>query len=292
MEAKMKHTMGNVYKQIRVNKGISQYNICQNTVSRTTLSRFENGKVDVSLSHFHFFLKQLDMSFDEFDFILNDYRATAKTTIFDAFFSLHSSLDTQKINTIIKQCDSFLATGTDWYIESILKIMKSFLQLAESAPGFINPLSQKVVKDIWERLAAQDEWYIIDFRIINYILYHFQNDVAVQIGNEVLKRIKKYQHFRDIEPLSISIKLNIALLCLQKDKLSMSIKVASEAISDAKKVKRYDFLMAGLVRHGIATKNKEEITKGIALASLIGEEDFKDELLQEVATFLSPEFMN
>lgn len=292
MEVMLKYTIGIIYKQIRLNKRISQHAICQNKISRTTLSRFENGKVDVSLTHFNFFLKQLDMSYDEFDFILNGYQATTKTTIFDAFFSLHSSLDTKKIKIIIKHCEDFLVTGNDWYIESILKIMKSFLQLGKNAPKSIDPLSQKFVEDIWQRLADQDDWYIIDFRIINYILFHFPNDVAIQIGNEVLKRIKKYQHFRDIEPLNISIKLNMALLCLQHNKLSTSIKVSSEAIASAKKAKRYDFLMIGLVRHGIATKNREEINKGIALADTVGEEYFKDELLQEVFAFLPADFMD
>lgn len=288
----MKQTIGIVYKQIRLNKGLSQDAICQNEISRTTLSRFENGKVDVSLTHFHFFLKQLDMSYDEFDFILNNYQGTVKTTILEAFFSLHSSLDTKKIKTIIKQCEAFLVSGNDWYVESILKIMKSILQLGKNAPESIDPLSQKFVEDIWHRLAAQDDWYIIDFRIINYILFHFPNEVAIQIGNEVLKRIKKYQPFRNIEPLTISIKLNMALLCLQHNKLSTSIKVSSEAIAAAKKAKRYDFLMIGLVRHGIATKNKDEINKGITLADTVGEAHFKDELLQEVFAFLPADFMD
>ncbi|WP_314066027.1 helix-turn-helix domain-containing protein [uncultured Vagococcus sp.] len=288
----MKQTIGIVYKQIRLNKGLSQDAICQNKISRTTLSRFENGKVDVSLTHFHFFLKQLDMSYDEFDFILNNYQGTVKTTILEAFFSLHSNLDTKKIKTIIKQCEAFLVSGNDWYVESILKIMKSILQLGKNAPESIDPLSQKFVEDIWYRLAAQDDWYIIDFRIINYILFHFPNEVAIQIGNEVLKRIKKYQPFRNIEPLTISIKLNMALLCLQHNKLSTSIKVSSEAIAAAKKAKRYDFLMIGLVRHGIATKNKDEINKGITLADTVGEAHFKDELLQEVFAFLPADFMD
>ncbi|MBP1040990.1 helix-turn-helix domain-containing protein [Vagococcus sp. BWB3-3] len=288
----MKNIIGDVYKQIRINKGISQQDICQNKISRTTLSRFENGKVDVSLTHFHFFLKQLDISYDEFDFILNGYQANSKTAIFDAFFSLHSSLDTKKIKGIIKQCEKFLKNGNNWYIESILKIMSSFLQLGENAPDSISPFSQQFVEEIWQRLSAQDEWYMIDFRIINYILFLFPTEVAIQIGNEVLKRSRKYQHFRDIDPLNISLKLNMALLCLQQGQHLTAAKVANQAITSAKKIKRYDFLMIGLVRHGIATQSRDQINEGLLLAKIVNEEHFKEELQKEVLAFLSSDFIS
>ena len=49
--------------------------------------------------------------------------------------------------------------------------------------------AQLFAKKIWERLEKFDRWYLLDIRLINYILFIFPIDVAVNIGERAIQTI-------------------------------------------------------------------------------------------------------
>lgn len=72
---------GYTFKEIRKSRGLTQDDIVKNHMSRVTLSKFENGKILLSMSNFKYILNAVDLSFEEFDFIKNGYSYDKKQSI-------------------------------------------------------------------------------------------------------------------------------------------------------------------------------------------------------------------
>lgn len=72
---------GETFKFLRNSRQISQKDIIKNNLSRTTISKFENNKIMLSMSNFDYLLNSIDVSFEEFNFIKNDYSYTGKEQI-------------------------------------------------------------------------------------------------------------------------------------------------------------------------------------------------------------------
>lgn len=52
-----KINFGETFKNIRNNKKLNQEEVCFGIISRTALSKFENGKNSITIGHFIFFVK-------------------------------------------------------------------------------------------------------------------------------------------------------------------------------------------------------------------------------------------
>lgn len=61
--------LGQILKKIREAKGLSLYNIANDEISTSQLSRFENGYTDITLSKLLSVLKTLDVSLEEFMYL-------------------------------------------------------------------------------------------------------------------------------------------------------------------------------------------------------------------------------
>ena len=70
----MRYDFGNVYKEIRESKGLTQEEVCGNVLSRTSLSKIESGKATPKYENMEFLLRQINMSFEEFDYICHLYQ--------------------------------------------------------------------------------------------------------------------------------------------------------------------------------------------------------------------------
>ena len=81
----MRWDIGSVYKDIRKSKNLSQEEICGNTISRTTLSKFENNKLVPSYQTMEFLLRQVNVSFQEFNFLCNKDGKDKRQEIFNEF---------------------------------------------------------------------------------------------------------------------------------------------------------------------------------------------------------------
>ena len=77
----MRWDFGQIYKQIRQSKGLTQAEVCVNEIARSTLANFETG---ISIPKFEtmvFFLDQIDMSIEEFRYIRHEFQPSERQPI-------------------------------------------------------------------------------------------------------------------------------------------------------------------------------------------------------------------
>ena len=102
----MRYDFGKVYKEIREAKGLIQEEVCGNVLSRTSLSKIESGKATPKYENMEFLLRQINMSFDEFDYICHLYQPSQRAEIMQTYLNMSSILGTSELEMLFQTCQA------------------------------------------------------------------------------------------------------------------------------------------------------------------------------------------
>ncbi len=268
---------GELFSELRRGKQISQKEVCGEKLSRTTLSKFENNKINLSMNLFTHLLDSIDLTFEEFKYIQNGYALTKKDEIYDSFFSLFSNQEKEKMLEIQKKCDFYLKDSYSQIIKFISEVINSLTSLSKEVSGDYWCLSKIEVTNVWESIQKRDQWTLSEIRLVNCCLFLFTKTTALNIGNDLIFQLDKYQKMTDISSLKCSILLNMSLLCIEIEDFFQASSLSTEALSVSKKSKRYDYFALSLIRQGISQNVIEKVDASIAIA-----EFFEDDVLLQM----------
>ncbi|WP_086312339.1 hypothetical protein A5821_000091 [Enterococcus sp. 7F3_DIV0205] len=278
---------GNTYKTVRKAKCISQKEVCGNHISRTTLSKFENGHSDITLSNFIYLLEKLDLTFEEFLYLMEDNHGVdmTKGNILKKFIAIKSNLEQDKIEQLVTTCNDYLDQEYNWYVHSILEVLTVLQNMQQNPLDKIPCIDKIIVSRIWHYLETTDEWFLLDIYLINSILFYFSMDSLVFIGNNLLKKTEKYNHFTNIHPLVISIYLNLIFLLMQNNLFDLALHFCDLIEVKASDSKRYDFISVLNVRKGICNQEESRVELGLQTVCLFNDYLLKEDLLKEIHQF-------
>ncbi|MGE7690958.1 hypothetical protein ACQKMI_17295 [Lysinibacillus sp. NPDC097214] len=96
-----------------------------------------------------------------------------------------------------------------------------------------------MIKPIWERISKYDQWYLSDMCLINTILFLFPVDIAIEFTQNVLKRLNKYNSFRDIELLKSAFNINLSLLVITNEDYSTALSIINDSLRQYKRKMNY-----------------------------------------------------
>lgn len=273
---------GNSYKTIRKNKGLTQKEVCQDELTIATLSKFENGKSMPSYALISHLLHQVNMSFDEFEYLcsVDDFDEEKQLKLrFDAIIS---NAEFQAIHDLKMRCEKHLSRTSNKRIEELKDILELYLELHRED---FSKKAQEIALKLWNTIAIKKEWYVSELKLLNQILFYFPDNLVFDVADRILERIKEYEAFQNIARLRASILINLSTLYLQHSKIERCEEVSQWAYQEAKKLKRYDFISICLIRLGICRKDKKMIEKGINFLQLAGENTLAQEFREEVSVF-------
>lgn len=273
------------YKKIRKNKGITQEKICSKYISRSTLSKFENEKSNISLDLYIYLLDSIDMSHEEFNYIANDYVKDTKTDIIESFFSIMSNHEVSKLKKLKEKCNVYLSKKSSIAISNISEVISSQLQLLNCKNSKPSCLSKIWLSKTWDRLEKLDEWYLHEIKIINCCLFFFPLKTTQFICEKLEKTLNKYDNHLNILPLKISIFSNLTLLFLQNNEKKYATYYAKLAKQNALESKRYDYISISYVREGICLGDTRLIDHGLSLLNYFQENELSLLLEAEVKAF-------
>lgn len=273
---------GNSYKTIRKNKGLTQKEVCQDELTIATLSKFENGKSMPSYALISHLLHQVNMSFDEFEYLcsVDDFDEEKQLKLrFDAIIT---NAEFQAIHDLKMRCEKHLSRTSNKRIEELKDILELYLELHRED---FSKKAQEIALKLWNTIAIKKEWYMSELKLLNQILFYFPDNLVFDVADRILERIKEYEAFQNIARLKASILINLSTLYLQHSKIERCEEVSQWAYREAKKLKRYDFISICLIRLGICRKDKKMIEKGINFLQLAGEDTLAQEFREEVSVF-------
>ncbi|MGX7162979.1 helix-turn-helix domain-containing protein [Enterococcus massiliensis] len=272
--------LGSFFGELRKSKGITQSKICKNIISRTTLSKFENGKLIPSAETFILLLDRLDISFDEFMYICRGYELSNKNKIIKDFFSLFSNQNIDTLYSIRNHCILIQKESYSRIIDLVIPVLDSQIELYNNSKKEIPYLPKIQISKIWQEIQLYSFWSLDDIKILNCCLYLFPLETATHIANQLLVQLNKYDNFTETRTLKCAIYLNLSLLLLQNGQYHYAEKPITQALILSKNTKRYDYYALSISRQGLIKHSEELIQRGLQISKLFSDTELEN-LIQE-----------
>ena len=284
----MRYDFGKVYKEIRESKGLTQEEVCGNILSRTSLSKIESGKVTPKYENMEFLLRQINMSFEEFDYICHLYQPSQRTKIMQTYLNMSSILGTSELEKLFQKCQNYLNTRHDLPIEEIRDMLEIVIHIRQHGTEQLSDQVKQTVKKLWEKIEKQGTWYENDLKILNTILFSFPIEHLHLITGKILQRLEVYKNYQHLYDLRMAILLNLSTIYLYHQDKNMCQQICYTLLEDAKNKKSYDMLAICYVRIGICRNDAKLIQKGFSLLELTDEITMLAYLKKEVETYYQP----
>ena len=284
----MRYDFGKVYKEIRESKGLTQEEVCGNVLSRTSLSKIESGKVTPKYENMEFLLRQINMSFEEFDYICHLYQPSQRTEIMQTYLNMNSIIGSSGLVNFFETCQNYLKTHHDLPIEEIRDMLEVVIHIRQHGTEQLSDQVKQTVKKLWEKIEKQDTWYESDLKILNTILFSFPIEHLHLITEKILQRIEVYKNYQHLYDLRMAILLNLSTIYLYHQDKNMCQQICYTLLEDAKNKKSYDMLAICYVRIGICRDDAKLIQKGFSLLELTDETSILAFLKKEVEIYYQP----
>ena len=219
----MRYDFGKVYKEIRESKGLTQEEVCGNVLSRTNLSKFESGKATPKYENMEFLLHQINMSFEEFEYICQLYQPSQRTEIMQTYLNMRSIIGTSNLVNLFQKCQDYLKTHHDLPIEEIRDMLEIVIHIRQHGTEQLSDQVKQTIKKLWEKIEKQDTWYESDLKILNTILFSFPIEHLHLITGKILQRLEEYKNYRHLYELRMAILLSLSTIYLYKqDKIPVN----------------------------------------------------------------------
>ena len=280
----MRYDFGKVYKEIRESKGLTQEEVCGNVISRTSLSKIESGKVTPKYENMEFLLRQINMSFEEFDYICHLYQPSQRTEIMQTYLNMSSIIGSSGLVDFFETCQNYLKTHHDLPIEEIRDMLEVVIHIRQHGTEQLSDQVKQTIQKLWEKIEKQDTWYESDLKILNTILFSLPIEHLHLITGKILQRLEVYKNYQHLYDLRMTILLNLSTLYLYNQDKNMCKQICYTLLEDAKNKKSYDRLAICYVRIGICTDDSKLIQKGFSLLELTEETSMLSHLKKEVET--------
>ena len=284
----MRYDFGKIYKEIRESKGLTQEEVCGNVLSRTSLSKIESGKATPKYENMEFLLRQINMSFEEFDYICHLYQPSQRTEIMQTYLNMTSIIGSNSLVHFFETCQDYLKTHHDLPIEEIRDMLEIVIHIRQHGTEQLSDQVKQTVKKLWEKIEKQDTWYENDLKILNTILFSFPIEHLHLITGKILQRLEVYKNYQHLYDLRMAILLNLSTIYLYHQDKNMCQQICYTLLEDAKKKKSYDRLAICYVRIGICRDDARLIQKGFSLLELTEETSMLPHLKKEVEIYSQP----
>ena len=284
----MRYDFGKVYKEIRESKGLTQEEVCGNVLSRTSLSKIESGKATPKYENMDFLLRQMNMSFEEFDYICHLYQPSQRTKIMQTYLNMNSIIGGSDLVDFFETCQNYLKTHHDLPIEEIRDMLEVVIHIRQHGTEKLSDQVKQTVKKLWEKIEKQDTWYESDLKILNTILFSFPIEHLHLITEKILQRLEVYKNYQHLYDLRMAILLNLSTIYLYHQDRNMCQQICYTLLEDAKNKKSYDMLAICYVRIGICRDDAKLIQKGFSLLELTDETSILAFLKKEVEIYYQP----
>ncbi|HEM5961216.1 TPA: helix-turn-helix transcriptional regulator [Streptococcus suis] len=276
----MRWDYGSVYKSIRKSKRLSQEQICGDYLNRSTLVRFEKNQTIPSYELMRFLLKQVDMTFEEFEYLCNYYHPSQRQQLLYDIDNLRNPT-TKTMENLIKRCQDHLKKEPNdipihrkcLLLETVVAVRKSssITQLSDEA--------ETLSKLLWSELERYDNWYHNDIILVGTLLSKISSlDSLEETANLLLRRLEKYKDYKKIQPTILSHYRSLSYFFLEQRQYSKATFFATKLMDLAKQEKRYDQLARAYVYLGIAQNKQELVEKGLQILELTDEKRLVDNL--------------
>ncbi|MBC1506309.1 helix-turn-helix transcriptional regulator [Listeria sp. FSL L7-1509] len=220
-------TIGETLSEIRKIKGLTQNEIATDDLTRSSITKIENNKMNPSYEKIMIFCNKLGITLSEVIYYQKNRNVSEQEMLFYEFRNLKLSVYEDALNRLIKKMEEYLTRENDnmiFELRAILVGLKTFADTNDIE------LAKKEVDFIWKRLEKQDYWFEFDVLIIANIIYIFDLDTLIRVGEKILLEIDRNKYLINYNRLKIVLVFNIAHFLKSYDRMDLAGKYLTRGI--------------------------------------------------------------
>ncbi|NSS93513.1 helix-turn-helix domain-containing protein [Enterococcus faecalis] len=200
---------GKTIKKIRIEKGLTQKNVSEGIVTLSYYSRIERDISEPTISVFLKILHRLNLAFDEFMFIHNNYRESLDDEL---WFTLTELYHTGNIQALKKHKKLLLyQSNGDTFLVDLIDLF--ILRLSKQK---IEPIN---TKSIVKHLMNIENWTSSEVKLFTTIMDMLPVDTIIIMVNHLLKRRNLYMRSKGYNSPYSKILINSIIICIDTNHL-------------------------------------------------------------------------
>lgn len=288
-KASKKTPIGDTLKKIRKNKNYTQKFVTEGVIGQSAYSKIERGFIEPSISKFQNILRRLDMEEEEFRYLMGQ-ELSEREELIQSFF-LQNYNDQTILEGIKARVKDYLVENNDYLLQDIFYICEALLLIIKDrdykkAATFANK--------VWKRLEKYDQWYLMEFRLINSILFIFSVESVLEIADRMNSQLKAFNS-RESRVILNNLQINISLVLIRNGAYDSALSHLNELSQRFREERNYYLLAIVYMRKGIALSllNNPEaeifLEKSLRLVEAFDEKDLELAFLDEIKHYTTGE---
>lgn len=196
--------IGSTLAYLRKNLNMSQRAF--KNIKQSTIGNIEVNNTVPRVNTFLDIISELQVSLDEFMFILNDYAYDERTSLFKDIRAMRHSLYAKENVELKQRIDRYIESNPcDMFIQDLKVILDSYIEISESDTYEID--SPKSFA-IYDRIEEQKIWTYEQIYVMSKLFYIFPEKRALEIVQRIDKEFEKYNTYENIQGTRIAFLLN------------------------------------------------------------------------------------
>jgi len=216
----MKH-FGAVFKDIRESRNIKLKDLAgsEKEISIAQLSKFENGKSDITLQKLYPLLEQLGITLQEFEYAANGYKLNRLHTLFDKISKLYNENNQRGLERLLEIEKGKVCDGGGIRKEINALIIKGALKEIDRDVVFTD--GEKAF--LLDYLNSIEEWGYYELRLYNITMGILDLSTIEDLTSDIVKRASVYRGVGLNEELVKTIVLNTVMATVSKKDFKKAI---------------------------------------------------------------------
>lgn len=206
-------SLGELYRELRIARGLKLKDVARDNLSVSQLSKFENGQTMLAADKLLLAVSGIYMTFEEFGYAVNGYKSSEFFQFGSKVTEMHAASDVEGIKTFLNE---YKGKGVFSTYEKLNKII---IQTALFSLDANFRFSEEDKQFLVEYLYGIEEWTSYELYIFGNCTKILSTDDLIFLSKAFLERHQTYlslSHFRKMAHVTF---LNIILAFLERRQL-------------------------------------------------------------------------
>lgn len=207
--------IGTIFKKIRLDKKYSLKQVSEGILSLSLLSKFERNESDITITKFFLLIDRLNLTLEEFSFILNDFKSSNLEEKMKEINKAHSNNNLSYLINLEKE------ELQEWNTSNKITHRLNAIMIRAIANDLDKSVSnnQKEISFLINYLFEIDNWNMYEIILFGNSMRVFNKETVMLLSKEMLKKTYIYSDTKKMKEELVRVIINTIIFCLEEREL-------------------------------------------------------------------------
>lgn len=206
---------GEIFKRFRESRGLSLKDVANDNLSKSQLSRFENGQNDLTLNKFIMALSAINVSINEFMYAVNDFHNDELSELLEIIRNCTINNNIQGLKNLLFDY-SRRDNNSNKFHELNTILIKIRLQVLSEEKLVLEKDLEKLI----DYLFSVEFWGVYELRLFLNSIDILDHNFFVTLSREMIRRSDYYKEIKANRSLINHMTLNSYIICIDRGYLT------------------------------------------------------------------------